>query len=64
MILARTVAHTVHVEAMLASMEPREFDAWLIAYNSQPWESRHLPAVTSDEQPASSLQLLRRLAGM
>lgn len=29
--------HTVHVDAMLASMEPHEFDEWMAEHNIEPW---------------------------
>ena len=35
--LARTVAHTVDVDAMLEGMEPWQFEEWVALYVMKPW---------------------------
>lgn len=37
MFLARTVAHTVDVDGMLARITPEQFNEWLALYNIEPW---------------------------
>ena len=63
--LARTVAHTVDVDAMLASMTPAEFDEWLAMYAIRPWG---IEPPTEPEKPESdlktSLNAMRGMTGM
>lgn len=61
MLLARTVAHTTDVDAMLATMEPREVAEWLAMYRIRPW-GIEIPA-DSDEQKSTSLNTFRTMAG-
>ena len=61
MLLARTVAHTTDVDAMLATMTPREFAEWVIMYNIRPW-GIELP-IDGEEQQTASLDAFRSMAG-
>jgi hypothetical protein len=61
--LARTVAHTTDVDAMLSSMEPRQFDEWLAMYKIRPW-AIEITGSESDDKDESSLAAMRRMAGV
>lgn len=61
MLLARTVAHTTDVDAMLATMTPREFAEWVAMYHIRPWAVELVPE--TNEQQKNSQDVFRSLAG-
>lgn len=61
MFLARTVAHTVDVDAMLESMEPKQFDEWAAMYAVRPWG---IEPEMKTKQQGDSLSTFKGLAGL
>lgn len=64
MILARTVANTVHVQALLESMTPEEFRDWKHEFERRPWDCGWLPEETESEATSDPLAIMRRQAGV
>jgi len=61
MLLARTVAHTLDVDGMLATMAPRQFDEWLAMWRLQHWGIE--PQLGEAGEQKSSLDTFKGLAG-